>query len=156
MFYGDVRKYFIFREDFKHAVESRCDEKDSMTILRSCLGPEPGKLIEGISSDLNSAWKYLDQNDGDPRVISDIVSGDLENFNAIQPGEDNRFCDLVNLVRRSDNILKEVKRPQDIDNTHVISLIERKMTKDDLKVWARHIYLQKLEPSMSNLLQWME
>ena len=30
------------------------------------------------------------------------------------------------------------------------------MTKDDLKVWARRIYLQKLEPSMSNLLQWME
>ena len=30
------------------------------------------------------------------------------------------------------------------------------MTKDDLKVWARRIYLQKLEPSMSTLLQWME
>ena len=72
-----------------------------MTILRSCLGLEPGKLIEGISSDLNSAWKYLDQNYGDRRVISDIVSGDVEKFKAIQPGEDNRFCDLVNLVGRS-------------------------------------------------------
>lgn len=51
-----------------------------MTILCSCLGPAPGKLIEGISSDLNSAWKYLDQNYGDPRVISDIVTGDLEKF----------------------------------------------------------------------------
>ena len=30
------------------------------------------------------------------------------------------------------------------------------MTMDDLKVWARHINLQKLEPSMSNLLSWME
>lgn len=30
------------------------------------------------------------------------------------------------------------------------------MTKDDLKVWARRIYLQKLESSKSNLLQWME
>ena len=29
-------------------------------------------------------------------------------------------------MRRSYNILKEVKRPQDIDNTYVISLIERK------------------------------
>ena len=67
------------------------------------------------------------------------------------------LVDLVNLVRRSFNIiLKEVKRPQDIDNTHVISLIERKMTQDDLKVWARHINLKKLEPSMSNLLLWME
>ena len=30
------------------------------------------------------------------------------------------------------------------------------MTKHDLKVWARHIYLQKLEPSMSNILKWMD
>ena len=72
-----------------------------MTILHSCLGPEPGELIEGISSDLNSAWKYLDQNYGDPRVISDIVTGDLEKFKAIQAGEDHCFCDLVILVRRS-------------------------------------------------------
>ena len=155
-FHGDVRKYFIFKADFQHAVETHCTERDAITILRSCLGPEPSKLVEGISTDLKAAWRYLDQNYGDPRVISDTITADLEKFKAIQPGEDHRFCDLVNLVRRSYNILKEVKRPQDIDNTHVISLIERKMTKDDLKVWARHIYLQKLEPSMANLLNWME
>jgi len=57
-----------------------------------------------------------------------VVTADLERFKAIQPGEDHRFCELVNLVRRSYNILKEVKRPQDIDNTHVISLIEAKMS----------------------------
>ena len=155
-FYGDVRKYFIFREDFKYAVEKHCNTRDTIAILCSCLGPEAAKLIEGISSDLKAAWRYLDQNYGDPRVISDAVTADMERFKPIQPGEDHRFCDLVNLVRRSFNILKEVKRPQDIDNTHVISLIKRKMTQDDLKVWARHINLKKLEPSMSNLLLWME
>ena len=30
------------------------------------------------------------------------------------------------------------------------------MTKDDLKVWALHMYLKKLEPLMANLLNWME
>ncbi len=30
------------------------------------------------------------------------------------------------------------------------------MTKDDIKVWARHLHIQKLEPSMENLLKWME
>ena len=84
-----------------------------------------------------------------------MVTADLERFKAVQPGEDHRFCELVNLVR-SYNILKEVKLPQDIDNTHVISLIERKMPKEDLRVWARHIYVQKLEPSMTNLLRWMD
>ena len=79
-FYGDVRKYFIFREDFKHAVEKRCNARDTIAILRSCLGPEPSKLIEGISSDLKAAWRYLDQNYGDPRVISDTVTADMERF----------------------------------------------------------------------------
>ena len=46
--------------------------------------------------------------------------------------------------------------PQDIDNTHVISLIERKMPKDDSSVCAGHIYVQKLEPSVTNLLRWMD
>ena len=80
----------------------------------------------------------------------------MERFKPIQPGEDHRFCDLVNLVRQSFNILKEVKRPQDIDNTHVISLIERKLTRDDLKIWTRHINSQKLDPFMHNLISWME
>ena len=105
---------------------------------------------------MKTAWKYLDQNYGNPRVVSDTVTSDLEKFKIIQPGEDHRFCELVNLVRRSYNILKEVKRKQDIDNTHVISLIERKMTKEDLRVWSRHINSHKLEPSMENLLEWME
>ena len=155
-FDGDVRQYFIFKSDFQHAVEAHCSERDTLTILRSCLSAQPAKLIEGISSDLKTAWKYLDQNYGNSRVVSDTVTSDLEKFKIIQPGEDHRFCELVNLVRRSYNILKEVKRKQDIDNTHVISLIERKMTKDDLRVWSRHINSHKLEPSMENLLEWME
>ena len=154
-FLGDVRKYFIFKANFQHAIESHCSERDTITILRSCLGPEPSKLIEGISTDLKVMWQYLDQNYGDPRIISDTITGDLEKFKPIQGGEDHRFCDLVNLVRRSYNILKEIKRPQDINNSQVISLIERKMTKDDIKVWARHIHVQKLEPPMENLLKWV-
>lgn len=33
-FHGDVRKYFIFRDDFKHAVENHCNARDSIAILR--------------------------------------------------------------------------------------------------------------------------
>ena len=33
-FYGDVRKYFIFRDDFKHAVEKQCNARDTIAILR--------------------------------------------------------------------------------------------------------------------------
>ena len=154
-FNGDVRKYFIFKDDFKHAVESRYTERDAITILRSCLGTEPAKLVEGICNDLKIVWRYLDQAYGDPRVVSDVITSDLEKFRPIQPGEDQRFCELVNLVRRSYNILKEIRRPQDIDNTHVISLIERKLTREDQRIWARSLNTST-EPSMATLLEWLE
>ena len=38
----------------------------------------------------------------------------------------------------------------------MISLIERKMSEDDPRVWARYLNSQKCEPSMDNLLSWME
>ena len=137
-------------------MESHCSERDAITILRSCLDPEPAKLVEGLCADLEAAWKYLDQNYGDARIDTDTVMADLEGFKANLPGDDRRFCYLVNLVRLSYKILKEVKRPQDMDNTHVISLVEGRMTKDGLRVWARHVNLHKLEPSMFNFLSWME
>jgi hypothetical protein len=64
------------------------------------------------------------------RIISDTITADLEKFKPLLSGDDHRFCDLVILVRKSSIILKEVKRPQDMDNTHIIYLIERKMTPD--------------------------
>ena len=35
-FNGDVRKHFIFKADFQHAVESYYSERDAIAILRSC------------------------------------------------------------------------------------------------------------------------
>ena len=49
-----------------------------------------------------------------------------------------------------------IKRPRDIDNTHVISLIERKLIREDQRVWARSLNQQKKDPSMSALLEWLE
>ena len=67
-FYGDVRKYFIFREDFKHAVKNAAAAEiyRNTTFLS---WTRAAKLIEGISSDLKAAWRYLDQNYGDPGLF---------------------------------------------------------------------------------------
>ena len=48
-----------------------------------------------------------------------------------------------------------MKRPQDINNTQVISLIECKMAEGDIRFWAHQIYVLKLPPLMCNLLKWM-
>ena len=53
-FNGDVGKYFIFKANFQHAVESYYSDRDAIAILRSCLGPEPSKLVDEISTDLKA------------------------------------------------------------------------------------------------------
>ena len=50
-FSGDVREYSIFRDDFKHAIESRYSKRDAMTYLRACLQGKPLELIKEIGND---------------------------------------------------------------------------------------------------------
>ena len=154
-FYGDVRKYAIFRADFKHAIESRYSKRDAITFLRTCLQGKPLELIKGIGSDYDAAWEYLDSIYGDARFVSDTFMQDLVKFKSLLDGEDARFCDLVHLVNRCYNTLKEIGLPSDMDNSHMWSLIEQKMCADDRKVWSRDLEKSKQPATLNHLIAWM-
>ena len=126
-FSGDVREYAIFRADFNHLIESRYTKRDSIALLRTCLKEKPLELIKGVGSDYDAAWEYLDSIYGDPRFVSDTITQDIVKFKASEEGEDALFCDLVHLVRRCYNTLKEVGLPSDMDNSHMLSIIEQSM-----------------------------
>ncbi|KAG1650305.1 hypothetical protein GQR58_028141 [Nymphon striatum] len=155
VFFGDVRDYGTFKSDFKHSIESVYSKRDSILLLRNCLQGKPLDLIKGIGTDYDAAWEYLDAIYGDPRVVADVVTQDIVQFKNLREGEDGRFCDLVHLVRRSCNTLKEVGRPHDMDNNHMLAIIEQKMVLDDRKVWARNLEKDGTSATLDNLLQWM-
>ena len=154
-FYGDVREYAIFRSDFKHAIEARYSKRDAITILRTCLQGKPLDLIKGTGSDYDAAWEYLDSIYGDPRFVSDTVTQDIVKFRPIRDGEDVRFCELVHLVKRCYNTLKEVGLPSDMDNSHMLAIIEQKMSADDRKVWSRDLEKSKQPATLLGLMTWM-
>ena len=155
VFAGNVRDYAIFRSDFKHAIEAKYSKRDSITFLRTCLREKPLELIKGIGSDYDAAWEYLDSIYSDPRFVSDTVTQDIAQFKALQEGEDARFCDLVHLVKRCYNTLKEVGLPGDMNNSHMLSIIEQKMCADDRKVWARDLEKEKKPATLEALMNWM-
>ena len=101
--------YAIFRSDFKHAINARYTKRDAITLLRTCLKDKTLDLIKGIGSDYDAEWEYLDAIYGDPRFVSDAITQDITKFRPLQDGEDARFCDLVHLVKRCYNRLKEVQ-----------------------------------------------
>ena len=154
-FAGDVREYSIFRSDFRHAVDSRFSKRDAISLLRTSLQGKALELIKGIGTDYNAAWSYLDSVYGDPRFVADTVTQDISKFRPLREGEDARFCDLVHLVQRSFNTLKEIGRPHDMDNNHMLALIEQRMCNDDRKVWARHLENSRQEATLAQLITWM-
>ena len=154
-FSGDVREYAIFRSDFKHAIDARYSKRDAITFLRTCLQGKPLDLIKGIGSDYDAAWEYLDSIYGDPRFVSDTITQDIVKFRPLRDGEDARFCDLVHLVKRCYNTLKEVGLPSDMDNSHMLSIIEQKMCMDDRKVWSRDLEKSNKPATLMGLMTWM-
>ena len=154
-FSGDVREFAIFKADFKHVVEARYSKHDSITILRARLNGKPLELIKGIGQDYDAAWEHLESIYGDPRFVADTITRDIARFKPLRDGEDARFCDLVHLVRRSFNTLSEVGRQNDMDNNHMLAIIEQKMCSDDRKVWSRFLETTKCHATLEALMSWM-
>ena len=86
--------------------------------------------------------------------MSDTVTQDIVKFRSLQPGEDARFCDLVHLVNRSYNTLKEFGNHNDMNNSHMLSIIEQKMCPDDRKVWSRDLERQGEKATLEKLMKW--
>ena len=51
--------------------------------------------------------------------------------------------------------MKEVGRRNDMDNNHMLAVIEQKMNSDDRKVWSRHLERDKELATLQGLLDWM-
>lgn len=76
-------------------------------------------------------------------------------FKSLRDGEDARFCDLVHLIKRCYSTLKEIGLPSDLDNSHMLSLIEQKMCADDRKVWSHDLEKTKQPTTLNQLMTWM-
>ena len=137
-FTGDIREYNIFKEDFQHVVHQHYNGRDALMILRSCLSGKALEHIRGIGQDYDAAWNQLDLIYGDSRMVADAIINDISRFKPLKPGEDERFCDFVNLIRRSFNTLNEVGRSNDMDNNHMLAIIERKLCIEDRRLWFRN------------------
>ncbi|XP_072178137.1 uncharacterized protein [Diadema setosum] len=153
-FSGDVRVYSTFKSDFHHLID-RYSKRDAMAILRTALHGKPLELIRGIGNDYDEAWALLDSIYGDPRLVADVIVDEMERFPPLKEGDDARFCDLVHIVMRSYNTLKEVGRTGDMDNSHMLALVERKMTSNDRKVWFRYLQRDRQEATFEALRTWM-
>eukprot|EP00057_Strongylocentrotus_purpuratus_P016422 XP_011670896.1 PREDICTED: uncharacterized protein LOC105441474 [Strongylocentrotus purpuratus] len=154
-FQGDIREYNVFKADFQHVIHPHYDERDALMILRSCLKGKPLQHIRGIGRDYEAAWGQLDLLYEDSRMVADAIMEDVSRFRPLKDGEDERFCDFVNLIRRSFNTLKEVDRAEDMNNSHMLAIIEKKLYVTDGQMWFRK-QGEGTTATLEALLKWME
>ena len=136
-------------------MDARYSKRDSITILRASLIGKPLDLIKGIGQDYDAAWEHLEWIYGDPRFVADTITQDIARFKPLRDGEDARFCDLVHLVRRTFHTLSEVGRQNDMDNNHMLAIIDQKMCSDDREVWYRFLETTKCHATLEALMSRM-
>ena len=87
--------------------------------------------------------------------MSDTITQDIVKFRPIRDGEDVRFCSkLGHIVKRCCNTLREVGLASDMDNSHILSIIEQ-MCVDDRKVGSRDLEKTKQPAMLLSLMTWM-
>ncbi|CAB4035637.1 Hypothetical predicted protein [Paramuricea clavata] len=66
-------------------------EKPKLSVCRRRARDKPLDLINGIGSDYDAAWEYLDSIYGDVRYVSDTITQDIVQLKALQEGDDCTF-----------------------------------------------------------------
>ncbi|KAJ8051027.1 hypothetical protein HOLleu_04444 [Holothuria leucospilota] len=61
----------------------------------------------------------------------------------------------TSLTGRPLEMLRGIGKESDMNNNHMLAIIEQKMTPDDRKVWTRHLQQTSEEASLKNLLNFV-
>ena len=91
--------------------------------------------IDGIR-EYSEAWSILDERYGNVRTVSDSILGGLANIKPIPEANFSKFTDLYHQVCKARNILCELNRAADLDNSTTLSTIEQKLHYSDRVKWA--------------------
>ncbi|XP_064637019.1 uncharacterized protein LOC135493548 [Lineus longissimus] len=152
-FSGKVLDYFQFRKDFKF-VYTKSAEEEALYCLRKAVSDEVRKWLVAVDS-LSEAWTVLDQQYGDPRIISDAVLNTLAKDKPVPEEDSTKFANFYHEIRNAKNILGEMHRANDLDNSTTLATIISKLCYSDKLKWARFQLEKTVDPNVDNFLQFM-
>ena len=153
-FGGKVLDYFQFRKDFRFVFGEKYNAVEALYCLRKAVSEDVRRWLVGIN-EYREAWNVLDQQYGDPRVISDAVLTSLTKIKSIPEEDGAKFANLYHQVKGAKNILGELHRANDLDNSTTLATIESKLSYSDRLKWARFQLEKTVDPNIDNLLQFM-
>ena len=135
-FDGDIRKYPAFKERFKLYIEPMCPSSQLPFMLRSHLDPVVKEEVENIEDNVRLLWQRLDSKYGNQRKYIDVVLTDLSR---ISKGDGKAALHLINTVDKAYRDLSRIGAGQEMCNSSIIAIIEKKLPDEIRFDWVQTI-----------------
>ena len=135
-FDGDMRKYPGFRERFKLYIEPMCPKSQAAFVLRSHLEAAVKEEVENVADDLQLLWQRLDSKYGNLRKYVDIV---LQELSKVSKGDGTAALGMINTVEKAYMDLVRIGAGQEMSNSYIIAMIEKKMPEEMRMDWVKFI-----------------
>ena len=97
-FYGDMRKYPQFKEDFQIHIQPHCTPEQVVFVLKSHLTEEIKEEIDNVGNIPIDAWERLDIKYGNVDKIVDLILNDLKN---LPRGDNSDPLRMISLVEKA-------------------------------------------------------
>ena len=142
-FSGEIRDYPRFKADFQKQVmpQATSDENAAYT-LRTCLSKRSQEVVKLVDN-LSDMWDKLDEEFGDPSIVSDLIVNDIKKFR--MKDDKKRLVEFIEVVEHGYHDLRRLGMEREISNTAVVSMIEAKLPEDTRRKWAEKICSDKSE-----------
>ena len=149
-FYGEPRYYHRFIRDFNELVRPNLEEREAAFTFRQCLGKEVETVLGSGDYNLDEMITRLDGKYGDLSKMIDSVIGEIQRYRKIDYDDYKRLIEFVNILERAFHDLKSVKMEQEINNSNVVSIIERKLPKNVALNRYRQIHSSESKVEITN------
>ena len=133
-FDGNIRKYPAFKDSFKKYIEPMCPKSQLAFMLRSHLEEPVKEEVANVEDDHTLLWNRLDVKFGNLRKYTDAVLADLTK---ISKGDSKAALNLINTVEKAYQDLNRLGLEQEMSNSYIISLIEKKLPEEMRMEWIK-------------------
>ena len=135
-FDGNLRKYPAFRECFMKNIAPMCQKSQLGFVLRAHLGEAVKEEVANIEDDMTLLLQRLDAKYGNLRKYTDAVLADLAK---ISKGDSKAALHLINTVEKAYQDLARIGLEQEMSNSYIISVIEKKLPEEMRIDWVKNI-----------------
>ena len=142
-FTGDIRKYPVFKYEFKAHIAPLCERDQEVLVLKSYLSEEIKEEIMNAGDNSTDIWLRLDSKYG---RVDRIVENVLTDVKALSKSEDSGdILDMISIIEKAHRDLKNLLKEEEMQNSSVISDIEGAMSSQMRYEWIKLIANESLD-----------